>query len=81
MCAGRATGLFRRLKKPVCTAENHGLQTGYYLQNSFFAAAFTAACIHCEKGNFNFPLAFLQWARITLQQHGLRAAYFPSQKR
>lgn len=35
MCAGWAVMFFYRLKKPVCTAENHGLQTGFYQYNSF----------------------------------------------
>lgn len=35
MRAGWAVMFFRRLKKLVCTAENHGLQTGFYQYNSF----------------------------------------------
>ena len=58
MCIGWAVMFFRRLKKPVCTAENHGLQTGYYQYNNFFGAAFAAGCICCGKGDFNFPLTF-----------------------
>ena len=53
MCIGWSVMFFRRLKKPVCTAENHGLQTGYYQYNNFFGAAFAAGCIHCEKATFN----------------------------
>jgi len=36
MCIGWAVMFFHRLKKTVCTAENHGLQTGFYQHNSFF---------------------------------------------
>ena len=44
MCTGWAVMSFRRLKKPVCTAENHGLQTGYYQYNNFFGAAARTGC-------------------------------------
>lgn len=44
MRAGRAMGLFHCLKKPVCTAENHGLQTGLYQYNNFFGAAARTGC-------------------------------------
>ena len=35
MCIGWGVMFFYRLKKPVCTAENNGLQTGFYQYNNF----------------------------------------------
>lgn len=80
MCIGWAVMFFRRLKKPVCTAENHGLQTGYYQYNNFFGAAFAADCIHCEKGNFNFPLTFFAMGSYHIAAPALRRLFSASEK-
>ena len=80
MCIGWAVMFFRRLKKPVCTAENHGLQTGYYQYNNFFGAAFAAGCIHCEKGNFNFPLTFFSMGSYHIAAPALRRLFSASEK-
>ena len=80
MRAGWAVMLFHRLKKPVCTAENHGLQTGYYQYNNFFGAAFAAGCIHCEKGNFNFPLTFFAMGSYHIAAPALRRLFSASEK-
>lgn len=80
MCIGWAVMFFRRLKKPVCTAENHGLQTGYYQYNNFFGAAFAAGCIHCEKGNFNFPLTFFAMGSYHIAAPALRRLFSASEK-